>query len=357
MTNKSNEKDKAPAKATKIKQKNSQNKKLNTLIFIDTNIFLDFYRIRNNVSIKYLNEISTHEELIITSKQVEMEFKKNRQSAIRESIFETTKKPVIGLSYPAIVSDHESLENIKKSKKDIEAEQSKIKETIELILKKPSEHDKVYISLEKIFKNTRKINLNHNDERMLKIKDLANERFILGYPPRKKDDNSIGDAINWEWIINCATEEDKDIIIVTRDGDYGTIDKDNCYLNDWLLEEFKDRVGNKRNIRLTDKLSEAFKWAKIPVTSEMIEEEQKVITINNSWDYISQIQRREDLLNMRELMNRNSFTHLLNEPKYTALQYPSWQERLELLQKTRETMRSWGTVSPTGLEPSSESDK
>ncbi|WP_165828351.1 PIN domain-containing protein [Chryseobacterium phosphatilyticum] len=304
-------------------------KNFETLIFIDTNIFLDFYRIRNNVSIKYLNEIIDHEELIITSNQVEMEFKKNRQSAIRESIFETAKKPVIGISYPAIVSDHESLEKIKNSKKDIEIEQSKIKETIEQILKKPNEYDRVYISLEKIFKTSRKINLSRNDERRFEIRDLASKRFTLGYPPRKKDDNSIGDAINWEWIINCAIGEDKNIIIVTRDGDYGTIDKENCYLNDWLLEEFKDRVGDKKNIRLTDKLSEAFKWVKIPVTSDMIEEEQKIINMNNAWDYMNARRMQEDVSNVRNLINNSSWDSFLID-RMSKDQLPSWTERLNM---------------------------
>ncbi|AZA78118.1 hypothetical protein EG347_11635 [Chryseobacterium sp. G0186] len=304
-------------------------KEFDTLIFIDTNIFLDFYRIRNNVSIKYLNEISQHEDLIIISNQIEMEFKKNRQSAIRESIFETTKKPVIGLSYPAIVSDHESLEKIKNSKKDIETEQSKIKETIEQILKKPSKYDRVYILLEKIFKTPRKINLTRSDEKMFEIRDLASKRFTLGYPPRKKDDNSIGDAINWEWIIDCAIREDKNIIIVTRDGDYGTIDKDDCYLNDWLLEEFKDRVGNTKNIRLTDKLSEAFKWVQIPVTPDMIEEEQKVININNAWDYMTTRRMQEDISNIRTLIDRSSWDSILMD-RISNIHLPSWTERLNM---------------------------
>lgn len=40
--------------------------KLDALIFIDTNIYLDFYRIRkSDVSIKYLNEIETHKDIIM----------------------------------------------------------------------------------------------------------------------------------------------------------------------------------------------------------------------------------------------------------------------------------------------------
>jgi len=52
----------------------------NSLIFIDTNVFLDFYRIRNSdVSIKLLDEILKHKDAVIITTQIEMEFKKNRQ--------------------------------------------------------------------------------------------------------------------------------------------------------------------------------------------------------------------------------------------------------------------------------------
>lgn len=66
--------------------------KLDAYIFIDTNILLDFYRIRRtDISMKYLEEIEKHKNLIISTSQVEMEYKKNRQSAILESIGEVKK--------------------------------------------------------------------------------------------------------------------------------------------------------------------------------------------------------------------------------------------------------------------------
>lgn len=66
--------------------------KLDALIFIDTNIFLDFYRIRkSDISLKYLSEIETHKEILILTNQVEMEFRKNRQTVILEAFGEVNK--------------------------------------------------------------------------------------------------------------------------------------------------------------------------------------------------------------------------------------------------------------------------
>lgn len=251
--------------------------KIDALIFIDTNIFLDFYRIRNsNVSLKYLEEIEKHIDLIITSSQVEMEFKKNRQAVILESISEV-KKINTNISVPAILSDSQAVEMILKSKQKIEAKQKILKNKIDRILKNPIYNDPVFKSLQKLFSNKSDINLSRENKTRFTIRNLAKKRFLLGYPPRKKSDNSIGDAINWEWIIQCAETTGKHIIIVTRDSDFGCTYERESHLNDWLVQEFKQRISRKRKVILTDKLSTAFKLVEIPVTDEMIKEEEFVI--------------------------------------------------------------------------------
>ncbi|WP_375242310.1 PIN domain-containing protein [Lacinutrix sp.] len=98
--------------------------KLDALIFIDTNILLDFYRIRRtDVSLKYLELIEKHKDQLIVTSQVEMEYKKNRQSAILESITEVKKINNVNLSVPAILSDSKAVEMIKKQKKEIDIQQ------------------------------------------------------------------------------------------------------------------------------------------------------------------------------------------------------------------------------------------
>lgn len=252
---------------------------LDALIFIDTNIFLDFYRVRkSNVSMKWLEEIEKHKDLIITSSQVEMEFKKNRQSVILDSINEVKKIKNNGLNIPAIISNAQAAEMIKKSQKYIDEQQKKLKQQIERILKNPKTTDPVYKSLQKLFKNESPFNLDRENKIRFKIRNLAKKRFLLGYPPRKATDNSIGDAVNWEWIINCAENSGKHIILVTRDTDFGASYDNESYLNDWLQQEFKQRVSRNRKIILTDRLMTAFKLIKIPVTAEMVEEEEKILT-------------------------------------------------------------------------------
>jgi len=106
-----------------------------------------------------------------------------------------------------------------------------------------------------------------------KIKRLAWRRFILGYPPRKRNDVSIGDAFNWEWLIHCGQTFPGKIIIVSRDGDYGTCIKTDCFLNDQLRHEYRDRVGTRKSIEYTQLLSSALKQLQVSVPKAEVDAE------------------------------------------------------------------------------------
>lgn len=65
-------------------------KKLDALVFIDTNILLDFYRVRGwEGGLTVLNHITESVDRIITGNQIEMEFKRNRQKVILEALGKT----------------------------------------------------------------------------------------------------------------------------------------------------------------------------------------------------------------------------------------------------------------------------
>ena len=286
-----------------------QSEILDAIIFIDTNILLDFYRIRkSDISMKYLEEIEKHKNLIITTSQVEMEFKKNRHSVILESIGEVKKKQTNNLNIPPILINAQAVSVIRNSQKKIDEQQKKLKSQIEKILKDPKRYDPVYKSLQKLFKSKNEINLNRENKIRITIRNLAKKRFILGYPPRKKSDNSIGDAVNWEWIIKCAEKSGKHIILVSRDSDFGIHYDNESYLNDWLDQEFKQRISRKRKLILTDKLSKAFKLVKIPVTEEMEREEENVIRLSSKNFDVAKFRKTIEELQER-LRENNSNLH------------------------------------------------
>lgn len=247
------------------------------LIFVDTNIFLDFYRIGGESADRQLKALEKHKDLIITGDQVRMEFLKNRQAVIVEGIRQL-KKPG-SVQFPPIIGDYQPASMLKKHLKDAENKFKKVKERIEKVLNNPSQNDPVYQAVQRIFNHKSPYNLTRPDKQRFAIRSMARKRFMLGYPPRKKTDTSIGDAINWEWIIKCAqtSNENHHILIVSRDGDYGITYGNETILNDWLRREFKDRVSRKRKIELTNKLTVALKKLAEVVSIEDEKEEERVL--------------------------------------------------------------------------------
>ena len=251
---------------------------VDALLFVDTNILLDFYRIRrSDISIRYLEQLENCKDRLIIGSQIEMEYKKNRQKVITETLKQFSTPDWNKLSTPALVSNLRASQMIDKNRKEITRQYKKVNEKIQKILTNPAQNDPVFQSLQRLFKNNSSYNLNRESECRFTIRRLARKRFCLGYPPRKSNDNSIGDAINWEWIVQCAIDSGKDIVIVTRDSDYGVIYNNESYLNDWLSQEFKQRVNRQRKIYLTFKLSKGLKIVHAAVTKEMEQAEQQLI--------------------------------------------------------------------------------
>ena len=252
---------------------------MNTLIFIDTNIFLDFYRTGNKKTrLSLLEKINNNHDKIITSNQVEMEYKKKRQDIIYYGFLNKRFKKIdLGDMSIDVFASNRISKAISKKGAEIQTLQKKLKKRIIDMLKNPSKYDPVYKALNKLFKNKCEYNLSRDKKIIDKIKRLALKRFYLGYPPRKDKDTSIGDAINWEWIIYCAKKSKKNIIIVSRDEDYGILKKDVQLLNDWLLEEFKSRVSRRRKITLTNSLTEALKEIEVEISEDEKNAEKRVI--------------------------------------------------------------------------------
>jgi hypothetical protein len=246
------------------------------LLFIDTNIFLDFYRARNDAGISLLSKIDALHEQTITTCQVAMEFKKNRQKVITESV-SLLKPPEFNLSTPAFLSDAATVKVIKDRIHDVKRRVEKMKDRILSTMENPKTHDRIYQTIQRLFNNTGPLNLRHDTPEYKAVWRKALRRFLEGRPPRKKEDTSAGDAINWEWIIHCIQKTNRDVIIVSRDADYGLTLDGKGYANNWLTDEVKERVNQQRKLILVDRLSAALKLLDVKVTREEITSEREII--------------------------------------------------------------------------------
>ena len=251
---------------------------LDTIMFVDTNVLLYFYRIKkSDVSKKYLEQLEACKDRLILGSQVEMEYKKNRQRVIVEAMNAFSGPDWSRLTPPALVAELQATKTLEKHRKQLVTQQKKLSGTITKILGNPSRCDPVYQTLQRLFKHDSPLNLSREKKERFSIRNLARKRFVLGYPPRKGSDTSIGDAVNWEWIVKCSADTGKHVVIVTRDTDYGVIHEGASYLNDWLKQEFSERVSKRRKIILTDKLSQGLKLVHAAVTLEMEQEEELLL--------------------------------------------------------------------------------
>ncbi|MDZ7842171.1 MAG: PIN domain-containing protein [Gammaproteobacteria bacterium] len=266
-------------------RRKTKKRAIQSFAFIDTNIFLDFYRAPTENTLSLLEKLDRVKDRVICTYQIEMEFLKNRQTEIMN--IAKASNLDIDARLPAVMGDSQLDTTLKRLKQELDKRKKQLEERVARIIDNPSGYDPIYSTLETIFASEADLVLTRDMSIRHSIKRRAWRRFILGYPPRKKNDTSIGDALNWEWIIHCAQNRRGKIVIVSRDSDYGCKYNGKCFLNDALKKEFRDRVG-KKSILYTDKLSEALKELQIHVTkAEEKSEQEQIRGLNLRSDLLS----------------------------------------------------------------------
>ncbi len=269
------------------------------LLFVDANIWLDFYRARTDAGLKLLGHLEAISESIIVTHQLEMEFKKNRQHAILEGMKEL--KSPDNVPRLGIFSDAQATKSLTANIKYASDRVKKLKRKLGQALDNPAGYDPVYQTVQRIFHQDSGLILKRSDPIRRQIRSRAFKRFIVGCPPRKKSDTSIGDAINWEWMVECAIRNAAELVIVTRDSDYGIVHDNKAYINDHLRQEFSERVSKKRKILLYSKLSEALKHFEVAVTPQE-EAEEEIITSGPSFRKTKDLDIQTDAAAVLEIL-------------------------------------------------------
>jgi hypothetical protein len=159
---------------------------LDTLLFVDTNVLLDFYRIRKtDVSTKYLEQIEACRDRLIIGTQIEMEYKKNRQRVILEALANYGTPDWGKLSAPALVADHQAVKMVDKKKKELMTQKAKVDEKIRKVLSDPIHHDPVYQCLQRLFKNNSPFNLSREKKGKVSNPTPRKEAVCTWLPSQK----------------------------------------------------------------------------------------------------------------------------------------------------------------------------
>ena len=246
------------------------------LLFVDTNIWLDFYRARNETGLTLLDHVESVSDKLIVTFQLEAEFKRNRQAAILEGM-KGLKAPD-KVPQPGIFSDAKSSALLAKNIREAGQRVKGLQARLEKVLADPAKNDPVYKACQRMFHKIDDLVLTREDTVRHVIRRKAYRRFLHGCSPRKPNDTSLGDALNWEWMVYCAKQRSAELVIVSRDTDYGFSFDKKVYINDELKQEFAERVSKKRKILLYNRLSDALKHFDVPVTQVEVEEEDKLVS-------------------------------------------------------------------------------
>jgi hypothetical protein len=316
------------------------------LLFVDANIWLDFYRVRNDTGLRLLEHTEALADRLIVTYQLENEFKRNRQVAIFEGMQEL--KAPQQIPRPGIFSDATAAKMMAKNVRAAELRVKKLRDRMVKALKDPAAHDPVYQACQRMFHKTDALTLARENPIRHTIRRRAFKRFLHGCPPRKRNDTSIGDAFNWEWMVHCATQKKAGLVIVTRDSDYGlTIEKDS-YVNDALRQEFSERVSRKRHLRLYSRLSDALKFFDVRVTKQ--EEATESELVSNRLNVLDPLNRPINSLyvDYEGLVNSNLSRLLLHqEPGLRGVNV--WGQRGQLANAFYGQSGNWSDDIPTDL--------
>lgn len=206
-------------------------------LFIDTNILLAFYRFTNDdlETLSKLEDIivKTHKiKLYVTQQQVD-EFYRNRDGVIKQSVDSMkVEKPIL----PKTFSEHSEYSSAVRESRELVAKINKIKQdTMEQALKGSLKADS-------IVKNIFRSPISTTPD----IIHKAKMRMDVGNPPGKN--GSLGDAINWEVLLESVESTDilNEIHIISDDVDYrSALDEskiDTFLASEWSSKKFSSAI-------------------------------------------------------------------------------------------------------------------
>lgn len=225
-------------------------------IYIDTNVFLDFYQSATD-RIAVFEEIISRAEFVVLTEQTITEFKRNRIARLLELSRNIDKASTVQLYTTAVARELPGFGDWKKAKDRVQEIARGMTSELNSWVHDESK-DLVLTEFNKLLQLTSFIPT--SDEQI----ERARRRKVLGRPPTSPDKHTIGDEIIWEMLLERVQD---DLIIVSRDKTF--------IENQSLLKAEFDRQG-ERSLRLvTDSLGKAFEMTGKP--SAKVEAAEKVV--------------------------------------------------------------------------------
>ncbi len=259
-------------------------------VFIDTNIFLDFYRLSSGdlEELRKIAKLTENNKIILyLSDYLVDEYSRNRESAIAQAVSQF-KKSKFELHLPNLVRVYDESEDLLVTRKQF---QEQVK-ALEMRLNKDIVEGALQADaiIEEVFWSKKIDNISSE---IIREGILRSE---LSKPPGKK--GSVGDSIHWEWLLSIVPN-DTDFYIISGDGDFESeVLKGN--IKSYLLDEWSDKKGSEiylyqnltsylqehfPDIKLADEIDKKTAIEKLQASRTFGMTHNAISRLNNIYDY------------------------------------------------------------------------
>ncbi len=204
-------------------------------LFIDTNILLSFYSLNQEDLAelsKLIDAIERQQITLLLTEQLVDEFNRNREQRI-EGAIKSFRSQTFNPQFPQLCEDYPEVEVLRGSLKQYEQAHAALNDRILTDIK--AKNLKADLLIQSLFSAGKKLVADRD------ILDRARFRMGVGNPPGKN--NSLGDAINWECLLD-ETPAGEDLFFITGDKDYCSALNDDEF-SDFLLNEWHHKKQTK----------------------------------------------------------------------------------------------------------------
>jgi predicted nucleic acid-binding protein len=225
-----------------------------TSIYIDTNVFLDFYQSATD-RMGIFQELRARVDCIVVPEQTVREFRRNRAARLIHLADQVEKSANVNVHTTAIVRELPEFEKWVEARDAVKRHARAIATQLRTWARDESS-DPVYQEFVKLHVNG--TTMSTPDDALAK----AQARKLLGDPPTSPDKHTVGDEVIWETLLALCGN---DLIIVSRDRTF--LDNESLLRSEFKIE------GKRQLLAITDSLGQALKLVGKP--SAPIEQAEK----------------------------------------------------------------------------------
>lgn len=237
-----------------------------TKILIDTNIFLGLYE-SNEDTVDIFKDIEKIKTKLVIPQQIYDEFLRNRDRILRTLIQNIKNADQKGMHLTALIRHLAEYESLKDAKRELSQINNTLIQKIEEMISDPTK--------DPIFSRFTELYVSRSVSKIKKSDALIQKAFLRklsGNPPVSPKQDTIGDEIIWESILEHVND---DLILVTRDGTYKAH-------STFLIEEYRKATG--KSLSIFDKMSDALKKVGEAPSDKLVqfEKEREQLTSTNA---------------------------------------------------------------------------